>query len=44
MKCKFKMPKISKRTGRKLAKVGGVVVTIAQVALKEIERNTRKIK
>ena len=44
MKWKFKMPKISRRTGRKLAKIGGVVVTLAQVALKEIERNARKIK
>ena len=44
MKWKFKMPKFSKRTGRKLARVGGFVVTIAQVALKELERTTRKVK
>jgi hypothetical protein len=44
MKWKFKIPRFSKRTGRKLARVGGVVVTVAQVALKELERTTRKIK
>jgi hypothetical protein len=44
MKLKFKMPKISRRTGKKIAKVGAVVVTLAQVTLKEIERNTSKIK
>ncbi len=44
MKWKFKMPKFSKRTGRKITKVGAVVVTLVQVALKEIERNSRRIK
>lgn len=44
MKWKFKMPKVSRRTGKKIAKVGAVLVTLAQVALKEIESTTRKIK
>ena len=39
-----KMPKISRRMGKKLAKTASVVITVAQVALREIERNTRKLK
>jgi len=37
-----KMPKFSRRMGKKLVKVGAVVITVAQVALKEIERTSRR--
>ena len=41
---KVKMPRISKRMGKRLGKTAQMVVTVAQIALREIERNARKIK
>jgi hypothetical protein len=39
-----KMPKISRRMGKKLMKTTAIVVSLAQVALREVERNTRRVK